>query len=258
MVGTGYVTAWIFKILDAGVHQRCFQWSPDPVRQRRSLPSWEEMARRPRYIAPGEPHHIVQRGSRRARVFFVSEDYRRYTRLLAEQCRKWDVTVWCYCLMPNHVHLICSPSSREGPSRALGEAHRRYAWEMNRRHGWVGHLWQERFRSFAMDEVHLLCAVRYVLLNPIRAGLSESALSWPHSSARAHLGLVLDPLIDPRPLEQRIEGWNEYLDPTSSSDREELIRSHSRSGRPLGSEHFLARCESVRESVYSRDESRGE
>lgn len=217
------------------------------------------MPRRARQVVPGEPHHVVQRGSRKAPVFFDPQDYRRYLQLLRQQCEQWAVAVWCYCLMPNHVHLIVCPETAEGLSRALGEAHRRYAWEINREHGWVGHLWQERFHSFAMDEVHLLCAVRYVLLNPVRAGLCEDAVAWPWSSARAHLGVVTDPLLDPAALEGRIAGWREYLDPGARSDLEELLREHSRSGRPLGSESFVARClalceelradEAVREAV---------
>jgi len=186
----------------------------------------------------------VQRGSRRARVFFGPEDYRRYLQILDEQCRAWQVAVWCYCLMPNHVHLILRPSTAEGPARALGEAHRRYAWEINRRHGWIGHLWQERFRSFAMDEVHVLCAARYVLLNPVRAGLCSRAEAWPYSSASAHLGQGVDAVIEAAPLAQRIDSWVDYLEP-GSMDLEEVIRKHSRSGRPLGSESFVARCEAA-------------
>jgi putative transposase len=198
----------------------------------------------------------VQRGSRRAPVFFGFADYRRYLQLLREQCDQWEVAVWCHRLMPNHVHLIICPSTCEGPSRAFGEAHRRYAWELNRRHGWLGHLWQERFRSFAMDEVHLLCAARYVLLNPVRAGLCEDATAWPHSSARTHLGEVADPLVDPGPLDARIADWRQYLDPAAASNLEELIRNHSRSGRPLGSESFVARCEGA-EGEEPRDEHSG-
>ncbi|MEZ5332703.1 MAG: transposase [Thermoanaerobaculia bacterium] len=202
------------------------------------------MARVPRQVFPGVPHHVVQRGSRRAPVFFGPEDYRRYLRLLRRYCRKYAVEAWCYCLMPNHVHLILCPATEDALSKALGEAHRRYAWEVNRRHEWVGHLWQERFHSFAMDEVHLLAAVRYVLLNPVRAGLSSVAAAWPYSSARAHLGVADDVLVDVRPLEQRIESWAHYLRP-GPADLDELVRDHSRSGRPLGSESFVERCTEI-------------
>ena len=75
--------------------------------------------------------------------------------------------------MPNHVHLIAVPATQEGLPRAIGEAHRRYTRHVNFREGWRGHLWQERFASFPMDENHLLAAVRYVEMNPVAAGLVD-------------------------------------------------------------------------------------
>jgi len=68
-------------------------------------------------------------------------------------------------------------------ARPLGQAHHRYALEINRRHRWTGHLWQERFASFPMDEPHLMAAIHYVLLNPVRAGLAQATTDWPYSSA---------------------------------------------------------------------------
>lgn len=62
--------------------------------------------------------------------------------------------------MPNHVHLILVPADAEALAAALGEAHKRYTAAINNRHGWRGHLCQGRFRSFAMDELHLFAAAR--------------------------------------------------------------------------------------------------
>jgi REP-associated tyrosine transposase len=73
--------------------------------------------------------------------------------------------------MPDHVHLIAVPNSKEGLRRALGEARRRYTRYVNFREDWRGHLWQGRFASFVLGESHLLAAVRYVELNPVRARL---------------------------------------------------------------------------------------
>jgi putative transposase len=120
------------------------------------------------------------------KVFLERQDYRSYLGLLALQSKRHDLAIWAYCLMPNHVHLIVIPATATGLSRPLGEAHRRYATLINKRHGWTGHLWQERFASFPMDERHLLAAVRYVLMNPVRAGLTATPLEWPHTSATAH------------------------------------------------------------------------
>jgi putative transposase len=113
------------------------------------------MARLARVVAPGVPHHVTQRGNRRQPVFFGEDDYLAYRSLLAEGCRTAGVEVWAYCFMPNHVHLILVPSDTDGLRAALGETHRRYTRFINEREGWRGHLWQERFASFPMDESYL-------------------------------------------------------------------------------------------------------
>ncbi len=128
------------------------------------------MARIARVIAPGIPHHITQQGNRRQQTFICDEDYIAYIDLVAEWCGKHKVAIWAWCLMPNHVHLIAVPASEEGLARAIGEAHRRYTRMINSRENWRGHLWQERFASFPMDDDHLLAAVRYVEMISITPG----------------------------------------------------------------------------------------
>jgi putative transposase len=73
--------------------------------------------------------------------------------------------------MPKHVHLVMVPGEDDGLRAALGEAHRRYTRHVKFRQGWRGHLWQERFHSFVMDEQYLLATVRYVERNPVVARL---------------------------------------------------------------------------------------
>ena len=123
------------------------------------------------YGVVGLPHHVTQRGNRREAIFFEDGDQEVYRDLLAEQTRKAGVEVWAYALMPNHVHLILTPTRADGLGLAVGEAHRRYTNFINARGRWTGHLFQSRFASVVMDEFHLLAAVSYVSLNPVRAGL---------------------------------------------------------------------------------------
>jgi putative transposase len=124
------------------------------------------MSRLPRMVAPGLPHHVTQRGNRCQRTFFTDQDHAEYRGLLADSCRCCGMQVLAYCLMPNHVHLIMVPADEFGLRGALGEAHRRYTRMINFRESWKGHLWQERFHSFVMDERYLLAAVRYVEVDP--------------------------------------------------------------------------------------------
>lgn len=202
------------------------------------------MARFPRIVVPGVPHHVTQRGARKMKVFFTRADYRSYIAILARQAESHALDLWAYCLMPNHVHLIVVPATERGLSRPIGEAHRRYATLINRREGWTGHLWQERFASFPMDEPHLVAAIRYVLLNPVRAGLVETATDWPHSSARAHVLGMPDKLVNCAPATERVPDWPDFLSQTDSS-KTKALRLHGHTGRPLGSDQFIAALERV-------------
>lgn len=201
------------------------------------------MARIARVIAPGFPHHITQRGNRRQETFFCDEDYLTYITLMSEWCSRFEVEVWAYCLMPNHVHLIAVPQSEGSMRRAIGEAHRRYTRMINFREGWRGHLWQGRFASFPMDESYLLSAVKYVELNPVRAGMVKEPEAYRWSSAVAHLSGYDNELVKVSPLLEIVESWRAFLSEEVSEQKLEEIRCHERTGRPLGSESFLSKLE---------------
>ncbi len=201
------------------------------------------MARMARLVVPGHPHHVTQRGVRRMDVFLQEDDYAVYLDLLREWCGRAGTKVWAYCLMPNHVHLILVPSDEDGLRAALGEVHRRYTRHVNRRQDWRGHLWQERFHSFPLDEPHLAAAVRYVERNPVRAGLAKRPEDWAWSSARAHLAGCDDALVRVAPLTTRFPDWRGYLSDDTDAAMLTTLRQHGRSGRPLGSARFVARLE---------------
>ncbi|MEA3061366.1 MAG: REP-associated tyrosine transposase [Sphingomonadales bacterium] len=189
------------------------------------------MPRPPRLVVPDQPHHVTQRGQSRHAVFFSEEDYAFYLALLRHWCGKNGVAVWAWCLMPNHVHLILVPPAEDRLARALGPLHRRYALEANRRHGWTGHLWQDRFASFPLDEARLYASFRYVELNPVRARLAARPEDWRWSSARGHLGLAGDRLVDPAPARARIEDWRAFLDEGLDPDDHADLRLAERIGR---------------------------
>jgi putative transposase len=189
------------------------------------------MPRAARLVLPGIPHHVTQRGNRKERVFFSESDYASYLSLLRHGCRKAGTEVWAWCLMPNHVHLILVPAREDGLRSALAPAHTRYAMEINRREGWRGHLWQDRFASFPMDEAHLHVCLAYVELNPVRARLADRPEAWRWSSARAHLGLAGDGLTDVAATRGRIEDWRAFLDSGLDDEDRDSIRTAERTGR---------------------------
>jgi putative transposase len=201
------------------------------------------MARIARVVIPEYPYHVTQRGNRRQKTFFCDDDYRYYIELMSEFSLKSETEIWAYCLMPNHVHLVMVPAEENGLRATLGEAHRRYTRYINFREGWRGHLWQERFHSFVMDESHLLSTVRYVEINPIVANLCDHPKGW--SSARAHFMGEDDKLVRMKPMLERIDDGGAYLSDTDNGSNVDMIKQHTRTGRPLGSVGFIQKLESM-------------
>ena len=206
------------------------------------------MARLARIVVPDIPHHVTQRGNRRQEVFFSDRDYAAYRDLVAEGCAREAVRCLAWCLMPNHVHLILVPPTAGALRSALAEAHRRYSRRINIAQGWTGYLWQGRFSSYPMDPVHLAAAIRYVELNPVRAGLAARAEDWPWSSAAAHVGGRAAGLTDLAAVEGLHRNWRAMLRQgleagDLSDEAEAAIEAHQRTGRPWGDAAFLQRLE---------------
>ena len=195
---------------------------------------WAEQAR-PRSRAPA----VVPTGSRRTGVGVP--------RTGRPGVRVWSIA---HCAMKQPLALPFSPrwflpsaSLARRSVSVIGEAHRRFTLRINVREGWRGHLWQERFHSFLLDETHLLAAVRYVENNPVRAGLCAHAEDWPWSSARAHLRGEDDGLARVAPMLAVVANWPEYLSEAMDQSLAEKIHAHTRTGRPLGEEAFVSELE---------------
>ena len=203
------------------------------------------MARLPRLVLPGVPYHVTQRGNRRQIVFFREDDRQLYLTLLGEQACRYRLEIWAYCLMTNHVHLVVVPREEQSLTRAIAETHRRYTRAVNFREGWRGYLWQGRFGSVALDEAHLVAAVRYVERNPVVAGLVAQAEAYPWSSARAHVQKLPDPVLTSHFLKERIPDWAAFLRDATDDRMGDILRRHSSVGRPLGNAQFLEGLETV-------------
>lgn len=201
------------------------------------------MARIARIVVPGYPHPITQRGNRRMPTFFLRRDYQRYIGLLADEKTRAGVEIWAYCLMPNHVHLVAVPTAKDSFWRLFRSAHLRYTRYINNRENWQGHLWQERYHSFVMDERHLIAAVRYVEMNPVRAGLVDEPRQWQWSSVHAHTDRKDNQLVTVAPMLSLINDWSVYLAERPAESENFAMRRHSRTGRPAGDQNFLLHLE---------------
>jgi putative transposase len=151
------------------------------------------MPRAPRLQIAGGLYHLTSRGNRRQPIFADDQDRRFFLGLVDIVVARLRWRCHSYCLMPNHYHLVAETPEPD-LSRGMQELNSRYASCFNWRHGLDGHLFQGRFRSILIErEEHFLEAVRYVVLNPVRAGLCGSPEEWRWSSYRATLGLEPKP-----------------------------------------------------------------
>lgn len=176
------------------------------------------------------------------RVFFSNRDREEYLHLLKEHSEQYAVEFLAYCLMANHVHLVAVPNTEQSLARTIGEAHRRYTRMVNFRQNVRGYLFQGRFFSCPLDERYLLTAVRYVELNPVRAGLVKRAWDYRWSSARYHVGLrKTDALVTDRDLWGLVSHWRRLL--AVEGDGVEQLRGKTRTGRPCGDEAFVRKTE---------------
>ena len=202
------------------------------------------MARFARVVVPGLAYHLTHRGNRGADVFFTPGDREVYQSWLGEYADAYGLEVWAYCLMTNHVHLLAVARERDSLAMAIGRTHMRFARWVNRRQGWRGHLWGNRFFSTPLDEPHLWQAVRYVELNPVRAGIVRRAEEYPWSSARAHCLGSADPLLsESRPFLGRVADWSAWLAQGLDLEAIAELRRNTSTGRPTGSPEFTARLE---------------
>ena len=200
------------------------------------------MARLARVIAVGVPHHVTQRGNARQFILSSDGDRRVYLDLLRHYSSLYQLLLLGYGLMSNHVHLIVIPERPDSLALTLKNAHGRYATHWNVGRNSSGHVWQGRYYSCPLEESHLWAALRYVELNPVRAGLVKDPHQYRWSSAAAHCGTV--------PAEQWLDmelwrehwnaaSWRDYLASGGAEAEAKEIRESTHTGRPLGTPEFV-------------------
>jgi putative transposase len=163
---------------------------------------------------------------------------------LQQYSQHYALRILGYCLMTNHVHLVVLPLQETALARTLREVHGRYARYRNAIERSSGHVWQNRYYSCAIDGVRLAGVMRYVELNPVRAGLVRVAEDFAWSSALIHLGGAdRAGLLD-------LEAWRRTWTPEAwasllreGEDHATAIREATHSGRVLGGEGFVAELE---------------
>jgi putative transposase len=213
------------------------------------------MPRSARFVAPGVAHHITQRGVDRSTVFHSRADRLTYLRLLREQSGLSLMPILAYCLMSNHIHIIAVPPGGDVLAEVMRRVHGRYAQYLNARRGRCGHLWQNRFNSCALGVTHLKAALRYVEMNPVRAGIVETARSYEWSSAEAHLS-GQDPwrIADMR-FWKDVGGadlWRQILDDPEEEAQTKALRRATHAGQPFGNDELVEEMRAQRRDLWTK------
>jgi putative transposase len=212
----------------------------------------DAMARQPRLVLPHQPHHIIQRGNDNQLIFRDDEDHRRFLEWLRESAKFYRVAIHAYVLMPNHVHLLATPSDEDGLAAMMQKVGRLYVPWFNNKHGRTGTLFQGRFRTSVIDpDAYFLACIRYIELNPLRNQLAFDPLDYPWSSYAHHAGVRPDPLITDHakywelgntPF-QREAAFIELAQQGMSGQELDTINAAVLKGAPLGSHAFKVALE---------------
>jgi len=194
---------------------------------------------------PGMPHHVVQRGNNKGEIFFNDEDRAVYLFLLKTYSEKWSSAILCYCLMPNHVHLLVKPSSEGCLQKMMQGLTLCYTQHVNRKYRRTGRLWESRYHSCTVDQVAYLWEVaRYIEQNPVRAGIARNPQDYRYSSAPAHFGLTYDPILGEELVpEIKKDGYIGFTQSAIPVARMKEIRQSVKTGRPLGTVEFVNEME---------------
>ena len=201
------------------------------------------MPRRTRVAIPGAIFHVINRGSRKGRLFETEADYLTFERLLRQTIDRFDVSVFAYCLMPNHWHLVASPAPEATLSRAMqwltGTHARR--WHLRRGTTGEGAVYQGRFKAIPIQtDWRFLWVCRYVERNACRAGLVDRAEAWRWSSMwqREHHTEV--PWLRAWPVPRPVD-WLERVNRPETASELDAFRTLVRRNLPFGTSEWQER-----------------
>jgi len=227
------------------------------------------MARLPRFFVKGEALHVIQRGNNRELIFAADGDYRFYFECLKQAANKHGLALHAYVLMTNHVHLLGTPANEGSLPNTMQSLGRRYVQYFNCFYKRSGTLWEGRYRATVMDsERYLLSCMRYIELNPVRAGMVKHAVEYAWSSHRANAQGLPDPVIVPheiylrlgRSLEERRLSYRRLFGVPVDAAELKTIREATNKAWALGNDRFRARIEELtgrRTTPLRRVRSRG-
>jgi len=205
------------------------------------------MARLPRLIVPDQPQHVIVRGNNRSEIFCAEEDYLFYLEKLQLACEKHGCNVHAYVLMTNHVHLLITPCTVQSLSKALQMLGRYYVQYFNFRYRRTGTLWEGRYKATLIDtEAYLFTCMRYIELNPVRAGMVSLPSEYSWSSYQCNALGEPNALVTPNQEYLRLgstdtarqAAYRQLFEHHISDGNISKIREATNKAWVLGSDHF--------------------
>ena len=212
------------------------------------------MARLPRYFVKNVPQHIILRGNNREPIFLNEEDCLFFKEALQDAAKRNGLAIHAYVFMTNHLHLLASPATEESIPKTLQSLGRRYVQYFNFRHQRTGTLWEGRYRATIVEaETYLFECMRYIELNPVRAGMVRKPGEHTWSSYLANVGMVLDPLVKPHRLyrslglddEARHKAYKALVQQPMDAAMLKIIRDSTNKGWAMGGGRFMNKIEAL-------------
>lgn len=180
-------------------------------------------------------YHVITRGNQRQTVFVDSDDYEMYLKLLCKYKKKFKCKLYCFCLMPNHVHLIIETQEPNILKRLMHGLSLSYTIYFNYKYNKVGHLWQDRFKSkLIQKDTYFLECIGYIESNPLRASLVPKINEYPWSSYL--LRIKNSNMLDDLSIGDTLRGASEpSLSSETDKERHDLPAGHlAQAAQPTG------------------------
>lgn len=201
------------------------------------------MPRIARVVTPNAPYHVTQLGNYKQNIFEGDEDKQVYMDFFMLYAKQYKVKLFAFCLMDNHVHFVVEPKKEDSLAMLFKYTHMRYSMYFNKKKGAHGHLFQGRFFSCVLDDEHLYEAIRYVELNPLRANMVLNLEDYYWNSAYFRLTWNTAYKLDSIDNYFEITDWKTYLQEPLDEEKIAQLRTHTKTGRPLGNEKFIQKLE---------------
>lgn len=212
------------------------------------------MPRLARYVLPGQPQHVIQRGNNRSPIFVSDDDYACFRHYLHDACQRYGCGIHAWVFMTNHVHLLMTPSANDSIAKTMQSVGRRYVQYFNVTYQRTGTLWEGRYKATLVDsEKYLFTCHRYIELNPVRARMVSHPGEYRWSSYHANAMGEYDKLVTPHQRyhalgsepEARQEAYRKLFLTHIDDKTVDEIRQSTQKGWALGSERFKSEVEKL-------------